>query len=52
MSEAAPQTKQQLSADLMALHRQLEEIASRTKASKPADRPQGSEGPVLVIRGK
>ena len=51
MSETKPQAKDRLPANMTALHRQLEEMAARTKA-KPTDRRQEVQGPVLVIRGK
>ena len=51
MSET--QAKEQCSANLTTLRHQLEEMAARTKAVKPAvDRPNVVQGPVLVIRGK
>ena len=53
MSQATLETNEQLSADVAALHRQLEERATRTKTSNSAtDRQKGTEAPVLVIRGK
>lgn len=54
MSDAAPQAKQQCFADLETLHRQLEELAARTKRPASIERAQRQEvqGPVLVIRGK
>ena len=53
MTETKPQVKNQLPANVTALHRQLEEMAAKAKAAKPAvDRPKGVQGPVLVIRGK
>jgi hypothetical protein len=54
MNEAAPQIKQQLFANLAALHRQLEEMAIKTKRPGNAEPEQRQEarGPVLVIRGK
>lgn len=51
MSEMTPQPKDRLAANVAALHRQLEELAARTKA-KPTDRRQEIQGSVLVIRGK
>ena len=51
MSETTPQAKDRLPANVMALQRQLEEMASRTKA-KPAEERREVQGPVLVIRGK
>ncbi len=53
MSNPNPQPKQQCFANLAALHKQLEELATKTK--RPAgERPQTQAvgGPVLIIRGK
>jgi hypothetical protein len=54
MNEAVPQTKQQVFANLEALHRQLEEMAVGTKRPCHSERDQRQEvrQPVLVIRGK
>jgi hypothetical protein len=53
MTETKPQVKNQLPANVTALHRQLEEMAARTKGSRSTtDRRQEVQGPVLVIRGK
>ncbi|MEI8374589.1 MAG: hypothetical protein WCJ35_17325 [Planctomycetota bacterium] len=44
----------ELPANLMALQLQLADLATRTKqvVSKPQERSQATQGPVLVIRGK
>ena len=50
MSDTQP--KQQVSANLTTLCRQLEEAAAKTKAAEPVARQKGEQEPVLVIRGK
>jgi hypothetical protein len=54
MNDAIPQIKQQPVANLDALHRQLKEMAVRTKDTGSTEREQRQEirGPVLVIGGK
>jgi hypothetical protein len=53
MIDAAPQSKQQRLANLEALHRQLEELAARSKRpGSEREQHQELQGPVLVIRGK
>lgn len=53
MSETTPRAEDQLPADIKGLHRQLEEMAARAKASNAtAQQNNASQGPVLVIRGK
>ena len=54
MSDAAPPATEQPLADLVTLHKQLEELATRTKRPSSAERErrQQVEGPVLIIRGK
>jgi len=54
MNESAPQVKQQIIANLQALHRQMEEMAVRIKRPDRTERKEHREitGPVLVIRGK
>ena len=52
MSDATPQTTQQHFADLDALHRQLEEMAVRTKRLGTGREQRQFEEPLLVIRGK
>ena len=54
MIDAVPQAKEQRLASLEALHKQLEELAARSKRPGSTERGQHQEvsGPVLVIRGK
>jgi hypothetical protein len=54
MSQTFPTTADQRLANLKALHKQLEEMAGRTKQPGSTQREQRPEvrGPVLVIRGK
>jgi hypothetical protein len=54
MSQASPTRVEQRPADIKSLHRQLEEMAARSRrASQPGRDVQGRpEGTVLVIRGK
>ena len=53
MSETCPKANEQQAANLMALHRQLQEAAAQTKCSSSnSKRPDQIHGPVLVIRGK
>ena len=54
MTEVAPQVPQRVYADLEALHRQMEEMATKTKrANNNEQKPRHeASGPVLVIRGK
>jgi hypothetical protein len=53
MSDAIPQATPQPLANLDALHRQLEEMVTRTKEpGTERNQRQEVEGPVLVIRGK
>jgi hypothetical protein len=54
MSDAIPQAKQQHFANLNVLHRQLEEMAVRTRrpGSNERERRQEVQEPVLIIRGK
>ena len=49
MSDTQP--KQQVSANLTTLRRQLEEVAAKRRAGKPLDR-KVEQGPALLIRGK
>ena len=51
MSETATQLKEQRLANLAILHRQLEEMATRTKPVCN-ERQHEMQEPVLVIRGK
>ncbi len=54
MNDTATQPNEHCQADLMALHRQLQEMAIRAKRpdqlSKDQSRPL--QGPTLIIRGK
>jgi hypothetical protein len=54
MSDTPGKVQEERPANLTALHRQLEELAARTKPSSPltADRWKDIQGPVLVVRGK
>ena len=54
MIDTAPQAKQQPLANLEALHKQLQELAARSKrpGNTPREQRQEVSGPVLVIRGK
>ncbi|MGA2067542.1 MAG: hypothetical protein ABSG86_21415 [Thermoguttaceae bacterium] len=54
MSDMPTKPAEQCRANLMALHRQLQEMAASGKCSDqpPRDRPQNFRGPELVIRGK
>ena len=54
MNDTATQSNEQRQANLMALHRQLQEMAMRTKHSDqfPQDQSRPFQGPTLVIRGK
>jgi hypothetical protein len=54
MSQAFPTRVEQCPANLKALHRQLEEIATRAnRADRPdRDRRGHPEEPMLVVRGK
>jgi hypothetical protein len=54
MSDTSGTVQEKRPANLMALHRQLEEMAARTKATSPSteDGRKDIQGPVLVIRGK
>jgi hypothetical protein len=52
MSETTPQAKDQLPANMTALHRQLEEMAARTNSAKHDEGQQVQAGePNLVIGG-
>jgi hypothetical protein len=53
MNETTPRVKVQLPANMTALHRQLEEMAARSKRPTSAPNSQKNlQGPVLIIRGK
>jgi hypothetical protein len=54
MIDAAPQVKEKRLANLEALHKQLQELAARSKRPGNTERGQRHEvqGTVLVIRGK
>ena len=54
MSDTSGKVPEERPTNLMTLHRQLEELAARTKPSSPSagDRRKDIQGPVLVIRGK
>ena len=54
MNDTATQSQEHRQADLMALHRQLQDMAARIKESNqsPKDQSRPLQGPTLVIRGK
>ena len=54
MIDTAPQPKEHRLANLEALHKQLDELAARSKRPSSTEREQRQEvsGPVLGIRGK
>ena len=54
MIETCPKTSEQQMANLMALHRQLQEITAKRKSSSrdSKQQPDHIHGPMLVIRGK
>ena len=54
MDGTVTQREEQRQANLIALHRQLQEMASRTKRPNPAPKDQSRDiqGPTMVIRGK
>jgi hypothetical protein len=52
MIDAAPQVKEKCRANLEALHKQLEELAARSKRpGSERESHQDLQGPVLVIQG-
>ena len=53
MIASCPKPSEQQNADLMALHRQLQEMAAKRQwSSRDSKRPDCVQGPVLAIRGK
>jgi hypothetical protein len=54
MNDTAPRSNEQRQANLMALHRQLQEMAGRTKWSDqpPKDQSWRLPAPTLLVRGK
>ena len=54
MIETCPKASEQQMANLMALHRQLQEMTAKRKGSSDNSRqqPDRIHGPMLVIRGK
>ncbi len=54
MSETCQQSSDQRAADLMTLHRQLQEMSARRKSAsrESSQNPDRIHGPTLVIRGK